>query len=362
MICFIKNIVSVVYLWIAKIFILKRCNLSNKNILFINTEKLGDLVVSSYILENSDAFKGYNDVYFLVTEQYIDLFRNYSGKVKIIGLSKSKFKKSIFYNIKFIKYINSLRINQVYNISQARGFLNEIVTNLNLSARRYATNNNFEYLGSLFKNYWNGKYEKVLFDNIENEYKKISELVLLFENGNVKNKNKVFNVEQSYYSEAKYISISPYSSDSIKNWPTERFRAIIMAYNKKIKFIILCSSTQKKQALKDFRDIQNVVISDATLSKTIGIISNSILFIGNDSGLTHLSSKIGVRTIGIIGGGMYSRYFPIPGCGNTIYCINHLDCFNCNWVCKYKAPLCLNEISEIKIRKIITSIINERII
>lgn len=360
MICFIKNIIAIIYLGIVRTYFLKRCMLTKNNLLFINTEKLGDIVISSDILEYYNTFEKYDEVYFLVSEQYSDLFSNYSGKFKIISFNKSKFKNSISYNIKFVKFINNLCIKEVYNISQARGFINELLTHVNLSAITYSTNNNSEYLGRSFLNYWNGKYKKILFKNISNEYEKISNLIALFQNRiDDENRKSFFPTMPSSYSEMDFISISPYSSENIKNWSVERFRKLILAFNTKIRFIVLCSVAQKKQALKEFGDLQNVVISDASLSNVVGIIKDSILFIGNDSGLTHLAAKLGIQTIGIIGGGMYSRYYPIPNCENIYYFINRLDCFDCNWVCKFETPLCLNEISEYKIIKLISSIINK---
>lgn len=359
MICFVKNIIAAFYLFLCRRMLNVKSNIQENNLLLINTEKLGDIVVSSSFLEFKNLFKEFDNVYFMISDQYVGLLRGYSGDIKIIGFCKRKFVRSIFYNIKVLKFVYSLNISEVYNISQARGWTNELLTHVNKSAKRYTTNNSSDYLGSIFINYWNAKYERVLFGNIKNEYLKTEKLIYRFSGKISKEKDDLFSkLKPSKYSGIDVISISPYASESIKNWNVEKYREVILNFNSNYKIIVLCSEKQKNQAQIDFGGLYNVIISDADLFSTVSIIKDSVVFIGNDSGLTHLSAKIGTKTIGLIGGGMYSKYYPIPYSKNIFPIINKLDCYDCNWVCIHKTPLCLTEISSVRIVAQLVSIFN----
>lgn len=344
----VKNIVAVIYQKLILFFLKNKKCLCEKNLLFIETEKIGDIVVSSLLLEDNNLFSDYDNVYFLVKSKYKDLFKYYEGKVQIITIDQKRFFGSLYYNLRFAKYLQNLFVSEVYNISQARGQLNEVLTHITGAKIKYATNNFGNYLGTWFLNYWNTKYTGLLFDNIENEYEKINQLLLRFNSNfyNFSGSRTAFASNQTeIFNKNPYVVINPYSSDRTKNWDISNYQVLIERLVIKTNVCILCSPDQKKSALSDFEPflgIPQFLISTADLSETAGIISSAVLFIGNDSGLTHLALKLGVKTVAIIGGGTIGRYFPAPDRDAIAkYFYKELECFKCNWVCKYDKPTCL---------------------
>ncbi len=364
---FLKNIIAVTYYKFVKfIFLRSTKELSEKNLMFIQTDKIGDIIISSGILEDNCIFSDYDNVYLLIKSKYSKLLENYEGKVKIILFDHKQFVSSVFYNFAFVKYLNKLFISEVYNISQARGQINEILTHITGARVKHVTNNSATYLGERYLNYWNKKYTSLLFWNIENEYEKISRLLYKFSNHNCETTS-----EKSFFAhkklnirnESPYIIVSPYSSEIVKNWDIENYKAIIERLILSANIYVLCSPGEKKSALNDFQDFLSnpkFKISTVNLSEVANIILNSVLFIGNDSGLTHLALKLNIKTIAIIGGGTFGRYFPVPGKEATAkYFYNELDCFKCNWVCKYEKPVCL---SNVKVNEVLNYISNNKIL
>jgi ADP-heptose:LPS heptosyltransferase len=352
MIIFIKNIIAIIYLRIIFFVFKKKTINTQKNLLFINTDQIGDLVISSTLLEEENRFEDYDNVYLLIKSKYKDLFRNYNGKIHIIVFDHKRFKISLFYNFKFVKYLKSLLISEVYNISPSRGQINEILTHLTDAQYKYTTNNSLHYLGPWFLNYWNRKYSSLILTNIENEYEKMRLLLLSF-NSNKSNIIKIKNAFASnglkIFNGSPYIVITPYSSSPIKNWDISNYQKIINDLIVTTNICVVCSADQKRFAAKDFeayKGMTQFLISTVNLSEVASVISSAKLFIGNDSGLTHLALKLNVNTIAVIGGGTFGKYFPVPNTNNIAkYFYKDLECFKCNWVCKYAKPICLYDVS-----------------
>lgn len=119
-----KNAFVLIQYRVLNFFLKSEKRNEKKSILFINTGQIGDLMVSSLLLDNDDIFDN-SRVYFLIKDKYLELFKEYYGKVEIIGYNYQRYKWSIFFKIKFIKYLHSLKLSKCYNVTSARGILND---------------------------------------------------------------------------------------------------------------------------------------------------------------------------------------------------------------------------------------------
>jgi ADP-heptose:LPS heptosyltransferase len=81
------------------------------------------------------------------------------------------------------------------------------------------------------------------------------------------------------------------------------------------------------------------------------LIKRSLLFIGNDSGLSHLALKADVPMIAIIGGGNYQRYFPFKQTDTRQFLYHTMDCFGCEWKCHLKEKYCLTKVDPAEVFK-----------
>ena len=82
----------------------------------------------------------------------------------------------------------------------------------------------------------------------------------------------------------------------------------------------------------------------AGLNEIPSLIKNASLFVGNDSGLSHIAFKAGTPMIAIIGGGNFNRYFPYMENKKRIFFYNTLECFNCEWECRFNERFCLTQV------------------
>ncbi len=71
-------------------------------------------------------------------------------------------------------------------------------------------------------------------------------------------------------------------------------------------------------------------------------IRNLSVFLGNDTGLTHLAAMLVPHTVVVMGGGGFGRFFPWPETEGSQFVIHHgLDCYDCSWACKYRDRRCI---------------------
>lgn len=352
MILYMKNIVSLLNFLFLKLFFGRKSNTNSKNILFFNSEKIGDLIVSSMILENDELFSENVNIYFLIKEKFYSLFENYNGKVKIIKYDYKKYKWFLPYRFIFLKYLRSLGIDKFYNLTPARGMLSDEISLLSGSNIICATNNDKKYLKGNAGKITDKYYDEILFKDIKNEYEKHKKLLQIFSNKDkeIKLKNKkTFRVtERNYLIEKglakskEYIAISPMSTDLERTWGIKNFSKLSNELAGKYK-IILIGSQKEKKILECIRQgNKNILIDTSLLMDLPDIINHCRLFIGGDSGLTHIALKLDKPLLAILDGGYFNRYFPYCAEDKKFnYIYNEMDCFECGFDCIYDKKYCL---------------------
>ena len=81
-------------------------------------------------------------------------------------------------------------------------------------------------------------------------------------------------------------------------------------------------------------------VGKLTLSECAGELAPLEAVISNDTGLAHLASLVSPRVIVILGGGTFRRFLPWPGTTNQYVLFHGLDCFDCDWACKFAEREC----------------------
>jgi ADP-heptose:LPS heptosyltransferase len=82
-------------------------------------------------------------------------------------------------------------------------------------------------------------------------------------------------------------------------------------------------------------------IGSLSISETLSHFMQLSAFIGNDTGLSHLASLVVPKCLIVLGGGTFRRFFPWPNSTNQNIIFHALDCFDCDWTCKYREKYCL---------------------
>lgn len=80
--------------------------------------------------------------------------------------------------------------------------------------------------------------------------------------------------------------------------------------------------------------------------------------IGNDTGLTHFASVFHPYIVVPMGGGTFGRFFPWPDCFNQLVPYHSLECYDCDWRCRWK--ICLHLLDPKKIYQLFRSFVTEK--
>ncbi len=348
----IKNISEFVIFLFLK-FTLPKANVQKKSLLLINTGLIGDLIVSTILLENSEIFKNFEKVHFLIKNQYLDLFKDYSGKVSVIGYSYENYKYSFFAKYRTLVKLRREGYETCINLTAARGILNEEMTHL-VGAKEIITLNSFmKYLGNNIGKYFDSKYSTILAKNILNEYDKHIELIHFL---STKNQNIIFNqnivfprkiISPKLQSLENSIIIAPFTSVMNRDWKKDNFSELINNLKTKNRIVLLGSKNQLDQLKVLSGNDKNITIlaGELNLNELPILIKEAKLFIGLDSGLTHIALKMDCPLVAIIGGGEFGRFFPYKESRRVKYLYSNMDCFLCHWECTKKEKYCVSDVS-----------------
>ncbi|MBU2493703.1 MAG: glycosyltransferase family 9 protein [Bacteroidetes bacterium] len=337
---------------------------NENSLLFINTGEIGDLVVSSVLLENIELFNNYKKIRFLIKDEYLELFENYKGEAEFIGYTHKRYRFSIIYKIKLLKMLRTEGFHTVIHLSAARGILNEELTFLTCGVKTFTLNSYRFYLGEYLANYFDKMYTSIIGADIINEYEKHIRLIKHLsdnENALIKFNNSVtFNENNiKLIPDPKSIVIAPFSLLSNRDWSFEYFKNLISILSEKYKIVLLGSKDQGKKlsGLTDNKDI-TIYAGSLKLCEIPLVIKTAGLFIGLDSGLTHIALKMNVPLIAIIGGGEHGRFFPYKESENVRYLYHQMDCFLCHWQCSKSEMFCLTEIKPEKVINAVYEMLN----
>ena len=80
-----------------------------------------------------------------------------------------------------------------------------------------------------------------------------------------------------------------------------------------------------------------------TLRQCAAIIKLCALALGAETGLAHMACAVGTPNVIMLGGGHFGRFMPYSPLTTAV--ILPLDCYGCNWRCKYGRGICVQEIA-----------------
>ncbi len=148
------------------------------------------------------------------------------------------------------------------------------------------------------------------------------------------------------------LVVSPYGSNAIRTYPTHGLATILAAVSGKSSVqISICGSREQKLRLELLK--QDAVKSGGrnidcvtfdSITEFFDYVSQSKAVLTMETAAAHFCAAIDMPAVIIIGGGHYGLYGPWSKSSNQVWMANPLDCFGCNWLCKYDRAKCIGEI------------------
>ena len=248
-------------------------------ILIISSNLIGDTILSTGVVNYFHEKYPHAKFTFLVGPSAGQIYNNFPAKEKIILVKKQKF------NLHWLTmYSKVSKINW------------DIVIDFRSSFISYFLSKKKKYIFKKNKNLNHLEQLKLFFS-----INKLSLSVFT-------NKNEETEANQIISHEYKYIVLFPGGNWRPKIWPIEYFNKLIQFLNDNftnLKFIIVGSLKEKKiyfdSIKKNFPDNLFIDLMGKSLTSTSAYMNKCNLFIGNDSGLMHLSVASNLKTIALFG-------------------------------------------------------------
>ncbi len=131
----------------------------------------------------------------------------------------------------------------------------------------------------------------------------------------------------------KIVCILPISAWSFKSWPIEHWNCLTKKLKEKgVRVVALGKSSLdpfSENVLKHMSEDIISAIDKTTLKQAMGIIKRCSLFIGPDSSLLHLSSFLGIETIGLYGPTSIDYIYPYFHKHNILVVPEKPECLPC---------------------------------
>jgi ADP-heptose:LPS heptosyltransferase len=110
---------------------------------------------------------------------------------------------------------------------------------------------------------------------------------------------------------------------------------------------VICGGPQEEKIGHKLKSISTAPLVDLTGKTSIGqltfIIKKAKFLVGNETSAVHIAAALGTPCVCILGGGHFGRFMPydleVPSDRPLPKSVtHHMDCFGCNWICRYNTP------------------------
>jgi len=303
---------------------------------FISLGGLGDLVIAHLILNNDSLWKG--KTVLLADLKYKGILKYYDGKVDLVYVKRTKYKFDILYRLRFLLYLRAMKIRTVINLNRGRLLIDDQIALLSGAKQIQALTKSPDKFKKFYKKNVEKKYDHIFFeDDSLNEVTKINSLIKIINKIIIQQLPTIY-LPSDWYVNKNSVVINPTSGNTYKEWSIEYYKEIIDFLKSKYDLkIYIIGTTTGNRSLFNWEGVINLV-NKTSIEEAIALISNSKLYIGGDTGLSHIAKSINKSRIIITGGGGFGHYFPYGDSGFEKLIYRKLDCFGCEWNCNYEIP------------------------
>jgi heptosyltransferase III len=323
-------------------------------ILCIKPRGIGDIILSTIILENLSKFYPSAEIHYLVESFAKDSIIHHPLVSKVISMQKTEFSLKVALRLRKEKY--DLILDLWSNPRSAQiTFLTAAKYRAGFSyrGRRYAYN---ILATSERGNYHSAEHNLKIIEalNIPIHSKKV--------NYYISESDNLYGLEfiKNNFNALPVFTIIPAGGWDSKRCDKEKWVSICesILLNYKVNFLILWGPGDETDAdfIKSHLKEKAVLAPPTDLNKMAALIKNSNLVLANDSGPMHISAALGIPTIGIFGPTNPLAHGPYSPDSTFVY-KSDLPCITCNLLkCPYNHE-CMFDLPNEEIVSAISSVL-----
>jgi ADP-heptose:LPS heptosyltransferase len=149
------------------------------------------------------------------------------------------------------------------------------------------------------------------------------------------------------------LAVAPASSYEGKIYPPDRYRSVVAGLGDVPLDVVLfgtardvavCNAVEAAITGGDaVRSVTNLA-GTTTIGQMVEGLRRASAVLAVDSAPLHLATALRRPVVGILGGGHFGRFYPWGNPATTWVANKTLDCYGCNWDCRYETTRCVEEI------------------
>jgi heptosyltransferase-3 len=108
-----------------------------------------------------------------------------------------------------------------------------------------------------------------------------------------------------------FLAVHPGSGSERKNWPVERFARLVASVSRGRPWLLVEGPAERGRLSSLYEGTDAVVARELPLRALGALLAESGVYVGNDSGVTHLAAAWGAKTVALVGSMDSYLYAPV---------------------------------------------------
>jgi len=343
-------------------------------ILWVRIDSIGDNILASSMLENLKSYFKNAEIDVLCQNHIAELYTNCPFVNQVLSIDKKEacknedYRNSVISKLKQKQY--GLALNSIFSSEPIADFF----TLYSGAEQKIKIKGNIENSSSE----WLNKTKELYTHEVEinrdviceidrhNEFlkslnifsKQITPTIWLSEKEELFAK-RIF--EDNNLDPAKTIVL--FAGTQFKNREYSNYGKALNVFCKKNDYSIISIGTQNDFELNR-QNLDNIEVRTVNLSGKTGIleaaaiIKNCKLAIGAETGNAHIACAVNTPNVIVIGGGHFGRFMPYSELTSLVTL--PLNCYGCNWKCKFERAYCVKDVDYKLILTAVENAINSK--
>lgn len=330
-----------------------------QNVLWIRTDSIGDNVLASSMLPYIHEKYNNANITVVCQEHIAELYESCPFVFDVIRYNKSLAYENEQYRADILRKLKSVNADHALNSVFSREPLTDIFTLGSGAKESLAFNGNLCNISGELRDEHNQYYTHILPDNQESKLeldrhkdflKGIGiEVPTLQPTVWLTSADEQF--ADSYFSDhdlqpEKTIAI--FAGAQCDERLYQHYGKALSQICKENQFTVLAFGTDRDHTInqQNLNDIGSKTINlsgKTTLRQTAALLKRCILAVGAETGTAHISCAVGIKNVILLGGGHFGRFMPYSPL-TSVVCLP-LECYGCNWKCKYQTEYCIKGVN-----------------
>lgn len=360
----------------------KRESKNTKSILIIRLDAIGDFVLWLDSARHIRKIYPGKKIILLGNQIWADLAKRFSYWDEVWELDRRKFYRNLSYRVRLLKKIRKADFDIVIQPTYSREFLyGDAIVRISGARKKIGSVGDCSNIRPVEKKISDRFYTQLIPANPKPlmELRRNAEFVRGLGYEFLSALPDMMPVAQGINNlvanKLPYFVLFPGALWTGKQWPVEKFSAFAsLVFHETGMSAVICGGPTERQlgeALMAIMDIPVVnMAGETSLAELTAVIKDAQFLLSNDTSAVHIASAVATPAFCLLGGGHYGRFMPYDIESKTekplpVAIIHQMDCFNCNWRCRYvveegKPVPCIEKISVEEVFAVLQPLIKNR--